>query len=1105
MAPVIVGGPGTARLNPTARLTAATGATGSSNRVVTNAGALDGELLIAIQSQTAGTTAAMTAPSTVGFEWTQRGSTGGSASVGWMKVWYRTASNETSTWTFGGDGNGVVTVLVITNWDSRGETYAWDFEPTFATGTATATQNAPSLTLARTNDLAICGFAAETSGGTHSGYPGSFVEVKDTAATTNSQSVATGQTGAAGVTGAIGSTYSTTSDFVTVSLAISSPPNYSTSSGSPSVTKPHWSTAADTLVAIVAANSAGADGASDCMISAVTDNAHNVWTEAVTDFVVGYDGTSPQETTAVRLSIWYCAGAAAVREITATATQTCDTMAMTILESSGVTNVSPMDSGFPTHGNDSDDLAVVVSGTNSTAATLIVAAAATGNSTGTFNVTTAGSFTELDQVDTAESLTTDDTVLRSSYRITTVGAVQSTTWTLSTAGNEVHAMIALKSGSVVTTNPNANWPAMVHEIAFGYDPNDPTDVATWTTVTTRVESLNTRRGRSYELARTEAGEADVQLRNNDGALDPGNTGSAYYPNVKVFTPYRCRATWNGLVYPLFTGYVERWPQQWDNQFGQSPLVAVDGLATLSATRLIGTLGAEILADAPYGYWPLDDGRLALTAANKSTSHTEILSAVESANLGGTGFFGSNLDLVGEESTCWEQQIYDTVSPSIDSQYGVCLSGTLSTGVTLANGVLFEIWARVQATSAARTYALMALKSSAFASDAQHRVCVLRIDTVSGLVTVDVTNSGGTIESFPTAATAKNDGVWHHYVVHLVDDPSVECFVDGVQVLNDTPASTVANTIDRVLVGGMADEWSDQWFTAGLLAHAALFEVSTADERRVAVQANAGVTGFPEKSGARIARLLNYANWNAGRSVDEGLSLLGGASTIARQTLLQAVQDVGNWENGLVFVDGSGTFRFVDRQHRFDRVKLYTFGDDETAGEIPYETDVEIEFDPKYVFNDVSITRAAGKDSSGSGTAHKRDNASINSYFTRNQDKTSGVASISQCLDEATWTLENYAQPRMRLGNISITPSANPDLWPVALSVEIGDRITIKRRPFGGATITLDCYVEQVAHRIVPNSWVTTYSLSPALLTTYEGASGWILNASELDTDTYLGV
>jgi hypothetical protein len=339
---------------------------------------------------------------------------------------------------------------------------------------------------------------------------------------------------------------------------------------------------------------------------------------------------------------------------------------------------------------------------------------------------------------------------------------------------------------------------------------------------------------------------------------------------------------------------------------------------------------------------------------------------------------------------------------------------------------------------------------------------------------------------------------------------VKVWVDGTQVVSGVLASVPAATIDVIEVGGQVDGWSNQNITVGQFAHVAVFQIATADDRRVSKRAAAGLTGFPELTGKRASRLLNYAGWSAGRSIDPGLTLLGAAATIAKQSILQALQDVASWENGNVFVDSNGNFRFMDRNSIFNQVTKWTFGDG--TGEIPYTTSVEIDFDPQYIYNDVTITQISkqfqtGIPSSAGNAAHERDQTSILQYFYRNLDKTTGASSITQCNNEAAWWLDNYAQPHMRLAIITIEPSTNNLLWPTALGTEIGDRVTVKRRPMGSAnTISLDCYVEQISHAVTADNltWKTTFSLSPVRQSTYGGVTDWILNTSQLDNDTIVG-
>jgi hypothetical protein len=64
----------------------------------------------------------------------------------------------------------------------------------------------------------------------------------------------------------------------------------------------------------------------------------------------------------------------------------------------------------------------------------------------------------------------------------------------------------------------------------------------YTDLTNRVHSRWTcKRGQQYERSQAQAGTLTATFRNNDGYLDPPNTGSPYSPGVDLWRPFRVRA------------------------------------------------------------------------------------------------------------------------------------------------------------------------------------------------------------------------------------------------------------------------------------------------------------------------------------------------------------------------------------------------------------------------------------------------------------------------------------------------------------------------------------------------------------------------------------
>lgn len=93
----------------------------------------------------------------------------------------------------------------------------------------------------------------------------------------------------------------------------------------------------------------------------------------------------------------------------------------------------------------------------------------------------------------------------------------------------------------MTVNPN--WPLNVTQVAFTTDPFNADVTPVWVDLSTRVQALNSSRGRQYELDTITAGEASLVLLDSDEALNPANTSSVYYPNVKVYRRIIDQAMW----------------------------------------------------------------------------------------------------------------------------------------------------------------------------------------------------------------------------------------------------------------------------------------------------------------------------------------------------------------------------------------------------------------------------------------------------------------------------------------------------------------------------------------------------------------------------------
>jgi hypothetical protein len=83
-------------------------------------------------------------------------------------------------------------------------------------------------------------------------------------------------------------------------------------------------------------------------------------------------------------------------------------------------------------------------------------------------------------------------------------------------------------------------------------------------ISTSVRSVSTNRGRRRALERFGTGTATITLDNRDRSFDPTNTASPYYnatvgvTGVVPSIPVVIRATWNGVTYSIFRGFIDSW-------------------------------------------------------------------------------------------------------------------------------------------------------------------------------------------------------------------------------------------------------------------------------------------------------------------------------------------------------------------------------------------------------------------------------------------------------------------------------------------------------------------------------------------------------------------
>ncbi|HET6498352.1 MAG TPA: hypothetical protein VFH17_04820 [Coriobacteriia bacterium] len=167
----------------------------------------------------------------------------------------------------------------------------------------------------------------------------------------------------------------------------------------------------------------------------------------------------------------------------------------------------------------------------------------------------------------------------------------------------------------------------------------PTEAPQWVDESGRVrlaKGVHLTRGRQRDLDRFEVGTATLALDNRDRRFDPSHATGPYYGDLKPMRRLRLSAVYEGVDYPLFSGYVDGFAAEWPGSGADAvtPIRAADGLRVLGlADILAGTAFAEQLSSARIdavldltgwttgGTWLLD------SATNSQLDSTTILSPI----------------------------------------------------------------------------------------------------------------------------------------------------------------------------------------------------------------------------------------------------------------------------------------------------------------------------------------------------------------------------------------------------------------------------------------------------------------------------------------------
>lgn len=291
-----------------------------------------------------------------------------------------------------------------------------------------------------------------------------------------------------------------------------------------------------------------------------------------------------------------------------------------------------------------------------------------------------------------------------------------------------------------------------------------------------------------------------------------------------------------------------------------------------------------------------------------------------------------------------------------------------------------------------------------------------------------------------------------------------------------------STYDRYT--GYSDEWPPSWLQKPNKAPVTSLRCTDLLEC-LQLFPLAGASYSEELSGTRIGNILDTLSFPAGtRSLDTGQSLIKASGTIGDIDASSHIMSVIEAETGLFLIRGDGYVVFEDRHHRLKGTHLTPQGVFGGVGGNKYQ-DIEIIYDKSFLYNYISITRDGGTEQIAS------DSTSIAAYLKRKLSKTGLLNTTdTEALAYAQYLCNRYKDPKPRVRSITIQPESDPgNLWPLALDLDISDRITVVN---SAKSIDQDFFIEGITedYNFTSGTYTVKYDLSDVDVYTY-----WVLGDS----------
>lgn len=620
------------------------------------------------------------------------------------------------------------------------------------------------------------------------------------------------------------------------------------------------------------------------------------------------------------------------------------------------------------------------------------------------------------------------------------------------------------AGTSQQVKPRISWYDSLGNVTNSYGATATltgSTTAPWTQITVTFTMPANSAAMSVGVSTAAVPSATASIQVDGWQLETGATATAFV------VP--------GVWYPFYAGFIERWPSSWSQggTYGVVQPTAVDAFALLSQRQLRDPLTEEIYSRSPRFLYTLGDPQGVSSFADATGQHPpapiDVCKYGPGSLVSGTQITATdpvNGIFTGASGTVVTVSNTNPGTQYINGSTYISLGDAGITGPANSTGIwtrmlAFRYTGPMPATASAATIWSCFDGTRINDSPAGSRLTIfigadgnlnICIAGTSGSQTILPFNGGGNVV----------DGNWHLALFGYNNTTAqILASLDGNVVAHYGSISASSAPVNLISdnVGALIDVTAGNGGTQNYKGDVAfLCEWPTwLDNPSITAVYSAWKNSFVgDTTDTRYGRILGWAGYTGATSVQAGVTRSMGPAT-GGSDAMSALQSVVETENGIHFVARDGTLTFNSRGARYNSTTpLYIFGERADLGEYAYE-ELTLDYDPTHLANLVQVTQ-----SSTSQVFTAADKASQTAYFPRNMTRTLNASSGLECQDAANYLLSRYKQPVTRITSLKLHPGANASLWPVCLSLELGTRIRVMRRPFGAPAIQLDAFVEHLA-------------------------------------------